>query len=209
MNAVRSAMAEAIARHYFGKSIYVQSAGVRKSEADAFTASILAEIGIDGSKHKPRTLQELEEWEGLNFDLIISLSPEAHHAALELTRTIAAEVEYWPTPDPTITQGSREQVLAEVLDLVQSVARDWQFDAPLTERTRLYEDLAFESLDLVVLGAAVQERFGQTFPFPDLFATVGQRETRDLTIGEWVDFLEQHLIDRGVPAAARAEAGGV
>ena len=69
------------------------------------------EIGIDASKHKPRTLEELEEWEGLNFDLIISLSPEAHHAALELTRTIAAEVEYWPTPDPTITQGSREQML--------------------------------------------------------------------------------------------------
>jgi protein-tyrosine-phosphatase len=104
-------MAEAIARHYFGRSIYVQSAGVRKSDPDAFMVSTLAEIGIDASKHKPRTLEELEEWEGLNFDLIISLSPEAHHAALELTRTIAAEVEYWPTPDPTLTQGSREHVL--------------------------------------------------------------------------------------------------
>ncbi len=104
-------MAEAIARHYFGKSTYVQSAGVRKSEPDGFMVSTLAEIGIDASNHKPRTLQELEEWEGLNFDLIITLSPEAHHAALELTRTIAAEVEYWPTPDPTITQGSREHVL--------------------------------------------------------------------------------------------------
>ncbi|SCZ04629.1 low molecular weight phosphatase family protein [Microvirga guangxiensis] len=111
MNAVRSPMAEAIARHYFGKSTYVQSAGVRKSDPDGFMVSTLAEIGIDASKHKPRTLQELEEWEGLNFDLIITLSPEAHHAALELTRTIAADVEYWPTPDPTITQGSREHVL--------------------------------------------------------------------------------------------------
>lgn len=111
MNSVRSPMAEAIARHYFGKSIYVQSAGVRRGETNGFMVSTLAEIGIDASKHKPRTLQELEEWEGLNFDLIISLSPEAHHAALELTRSIAAEVEYWPTPDPTITQGSREQVL--------------------------------------------------------------------------------------------------
>ncbi len=111
MNAVRSPMAEAIARHYFGKSVYVQSAGVRKGEPDSFVSSILSEIGVDASKHKPRTLDELEEWEGLNFDLIISLSPEAHHAALELTRTIAADVEYWPTPDPTITQGSREQVL--------------------------------------------------------------------------------------------------
>lgn len=105
-------MAEAIARHYFGKSIYVQSAGVRKSEPNGFMTSVLAEIGIDASKHKPRTLEELEEWEGLNFDLIISLSPEAHHAALELTRTIAADVEYWPTPDPTLVQGgSREQML--------------------------------------------------------------------------------------------------
>nr|WP_255726364.1 low molecular weight phosphatase family protein [Microvirga sp. ACRRW] len=111
MNSVRSPMAEAIARHYFGKSIYVQSAGVRKSEPDGFMVSTLSEIGIDASKHKPRTLEELEEWEGLNFDLIITLSPEAHHAALELTRTIAADVEYWPTPDPTITQGSREHML--------------------------------------------------------------------------------------------------
>lgn len=111
MNSVRSPMAEAIARHYFGKSVYVQSAGVRKGEVDPFTAVALDEIGIDGSKHKPRTLQELDEWEGLNFDLIISLSPEAHHAALELTRTIAAEVEYWPTPDPTLTQGARDQVM--------------------------------------------------------------------------------------------------
>jgi acyl carrier protein len=101
---------------------------------------------------------------------------------------------------------TRDQVLAEVLELVHSVVRDWEFDAPVTERTRLYTDLAFESLDLVVLGAAVQERFGQAFPFTDLFAEIGQREERDLTIGEWVSFLERHLVDpsdpsRRVPAA--------
>ena len=117
MNAVRSPMAEAIARHYFGKSIYVQSAGVRRGEANAFMKAALDEIGIDASRHKPRTLRELEEWEGLNFDLIISLSPEAHHAALELTRTIAADVEYWPTPDPTLVQGSRDQMLDAYRDV--------------------------------------------------------------------------------------------
>ncbi len=117
MNAVRSPMAEAIARHYFGKSIYVQSAGIRKGKTDGFMTAALDEIGIDASRHKPRTLQELEEWEGLNFDLIISLSPEAHHAAIELTRTIAAEVEYWPTPDATLVQGSREQVLDAYRDV--------------------------------------------------------------------------------------------
>ena len=110
-NAVRSPMAEAIARHYFGKSVYVQSAGIRKGEVDPFMVSALDEIGIDASRHKPRTLGELEEWEGLNFDLIVSLSPEAHHAALELTRTLAADVEYWPTADATLGQGSREQRL--------------------------------------------------------------------------------------------------
>ena len=116
-NAVRSPMAEAIARHYFGKSVYVQSAGVRRGCADGFMMAALDEIGIDAKKHKPRTLDELEEWEGLNFDLIVSLSPEAHHAALELTRTLAAEVEYWPTADPTIAQGSREQQLDAYRDV--------------------------------------------------------------------------------------------
>jgi protein-tyrosine-phosphatase len=57
------------------------------------------------------TFEELDDWEGLNFDLIVTLSPEAHHKALDLTRTIAADVEYWPTPDPTDTEGSRDQRL--------------------------------------------------------------------------------------------------
>jgi protein-tyrosine-phosphatase len=110
-------MAECIARHYFGKSVYVQSAGVHKGEVDPFTIAALDEIGIDASRHKPRTLEELDEWEGLNFDLIISLSPDAHHAALELTRTIAAEVEYWPTPDATLVQGTRGQKLDAYRDV--------------------------------------------------------------------------------------------
>lgn len=88
---------------------------------------------------------------------------------------------------------TRQQVLAEILDLVHSVAKDWEFDGPITEQTHLYADLAFESLDLVVLGAAVQERFGQMIPFTDLFAEVGQRDVHDLTIGELVSFLERHL----------------
>jgi protein-tyrosine-phosphatase len=121
-NAVRSPMAEALARHYFGKSIYVQSAGVRPGERDPFAVAALDEIGIDGSKHKPRTLAELEEWEGLNFDLIITLSPEAHHAALDLTRTVAADVEYWPTADPTLVQGAREQRLDAYRDVRDGLA---------------------------------------------------------------------------------------
>lgn len=121
-NSVRSPMAEALARHYFGKSIYVQSAGVRPGDRDPFVVSALDEIGIDGSKHKPRTLADLEEWEGLNFDLIVTLSPQAHHAALDLTRTLAAEVEYWPTADPTLVIGSRDQMLDAYRDLRDGLA---------------------------------------------------------------------------------------
>jgi protein-tyrosine-phosphatase len=110
-NAVRSPMAEALAKHFFGRSVYVQSAGVRKGEIDGFALAVLDEIGIDAMKHKPKSVAELDEWEGLNFDLIVSLSPEAHHKALDLTRTVAADVEYWPTFDPTAVQGSREQML--------------------------------------------------------------------------------------------------
>src|SRR5215470_13540863 len=92
---------------------------------------------------------------------------------------------------------SREKVQDEVLELLRGVARDWEFDKPLTADTRLLSDLAFESLDLVVLGAAVQERFRQQFPFPEFFAEIGQRQVRDLTIGEWVDFIYKHLDQQG------------
>jgi protein-tyrosine-phosphatase len=104
-------MAAAIARHYFGKSIYVASAGVRKGEVDPFVTAVMDEIGIDISRHRPMTVEQREEDEGLNFDLAISLSPQAHHRALELTRQLPIDVEYWPTPDPTIAEGSREQKL--------------------------------------------------------------------------------------------------
>ena len=110
-NAVRSPMAAGLFRELFGKRIYVASAGVQKGELDPFVVAVMNEIGIDVSRHKPITFEELEDLEGLNFDLIVSLSPEAHHKALDLTRTVAAEVEYWPTPDPTVVQGSRDQVL--------------------------------------------------------------------------------------------------
>ena len=110
LNAIRSPMAAGLFRHFFGRT-YVGSAGVRKGELDPFAVAAMEEIGLDIGKHKPMTFEEMEEWEGLNFDLIITLAPEAHHKALELTRTMAADVEYWPTPDPTATEGTREQRL--------------------------------------------------------------------------------------------------
>src|SRR5512140_2697491 len=112
LNSVRSPMAAALFRHLFGHVAYAGSAGVRTGELDPFAVAVMDEVGLDISKHRPMTFEELDDWEGLNFDLIVTLSPEAHHKALELTRTIAAEVEYWPTQDPTGAEGSREQKLA-------------------------------------------------------------------------------------------------
>jgi protein-tyrosine-phosphatase len=122
-NAVRSPMAAALFGHLFGRRVYVRSAGARKGEIDGFTTEVMDEIGLDIGKHRPMTFEELDDWEGLNFDLIVTLAPEAHHKALELTRTLAVDVEYWPTPDPTAVEGSRSQRLGayrEVRDMLMT-----------------------------------------------------------------------------------------
>ena len=111
MNAVRSPMAAGLFGQLYGKSVYVGSAGVQKGELDPFAVAVLEEVGVDIARHKPVTFEELEELEGLSFDLIVTLSPPAHHKALELTRAIAADVEYWPIVDPTAIEGNREQRL--------------------------------------------------------------------------------------------------
>jgi protein-tyrosine-phosphatase len=116
MNSVRSPMAAAILRHLAGRGVYVASAGVRAGGPDAFAATVMEEIGIDITQHTPHTLRDLYD---TSFDLIITLSPEAHHQALELTRTMAVEVEYWPTFDATgmIGYASREQILQAYRDV--------------------------------------------------------------------------------------------
>jgi protein-tyrosine-phosphatase len=107
-NSVRSPMAAAIMRHLFPSRTYVASAGIRTGEIDHFAVVVMDELGLDISAHEPQTLAELGD---LGFDLVVTLAPEAHHAAMELTRITAFEVEYWPTFDPTVTTGSREQVM--------------------------------------------------------------------------------------------------
>ncbi|WP_306140588.1 low molecular weight phosphatase family protein [Roseibium sp. MMSF_3412] len=110
MNSVRSPMAEALTQKLFPGRIYVRSAGVREGKTDPFVDAVMSEIGIDMSRHQPKTFEDLDE---SGFDLIVSLAPEAHHKALEMTRTEAVDVEYWPTMDPTLATGSREQILNE------------------------------------------------------------------------------------------------
>jgi protein-tyrosine-phosphatase len=129
LNLIRSVMAKGLLQLRFGKTIWVDSCGARKGEApDPFMAAVMDEVGIDVSKHRPKSFDELDD---LNFDLIVTLTPQAHHRALELTRTVAADVEYWPTYDPSLAQGTRDQIMDEY-----RVVRD-ALDRRIAERFKL------------------------------------------------------------------------
>ena len=108
LNSIRSPMAEALMKFLHGRRIYVQSAGVRAGAADPFVAEVLDEIGVELSRHEPRTFEEIAD---SYFDVVVSLSPEAQHHAVELTRTSATELEFWHLPDPSLVEGSREMRL--------------------------------------------------------------------------------------------------
>lgn len=101
-------MAAGILRHLMGHRIFVESVGIRVGEVSGFATAVMEEIGIDISEHQPKSFDELVD---TSFDLVISLSPEAHHTAIELTRTNSLEAVYWATLDPSDTSGSREQIL--------------------------------------------------------------------------------------------------
>jgi protein-tyrosine-phosphatase len=104
-NAIRSPMAEGILKMLHGRRIFVDSAGIRGAEVDGFAVAVMDEIGLDLTRHRAKTFDELED---TSFDLIVSLSPEAQHRAVEMTRTMAAEIEFWNTMDPSIVEGHRE-----------------------------------------------------------------------------------------------------
>jgi protein-tyrosine-phosphatase len=109
-NSVRSPMAEGLAKALYGKRFFIDSAGVRPGgELDGFSVAVMAEIGIDISGHEPKTFDDLND---TSFDLVITLTPQAQHSAIEMTRTMAVDIEYWPTLDPTATLGSRDVILA-------------------------------------------------------------------------------------------------
>jgi protein-tyrosine-phosphatase len=108
-NSVRSPMAEALAKRLYGQASYIDSVGVRASVVDGMAAAALDELGIDVHRHHAKTFDDVDP---SSFDLIVTLSPEAHHQALEFTRGTAAEVEYWPVMDPSVVEGSREMRLS-------------------------------------------------------------------------------------------------
>jgi len=107
-NSVRSPMAEAILKHLHGRRVFVDSCGARAGDLDPFAVEVLEELGIDLSKHRPKSFDDLQD---TYYDLIIALSPEAQHHAVEMTRTMACDVEFWNTMDPTFIEGNRETCL--------------------------------------------------------------------------------------------------
>ncbi|MCC7015829.1 MAG: arsenate reductase ArsC [Rhodospirillales bacterium] len=108
MNAVRSPIAEGLLKYLHGNRIYVDSVGARKGEIDPFAVAVMEEMGIDLSRHRAKSFADLED---TSFDLIVSLSPEAQHKAVEMTRAMACEVEFWNILDVTVVEGSREAKL--------------------------------------------------------------------------------------------------
>lgn len=113
-NALRSPMAEALTKYRYGTEIFVDSVGVRDGDLDPLAIAVMDEIGIDMSRHKSKRLDDLMD---TSFEVIVTLSPEAQHKAIELTRVTASEVEYWPTPDPSVEEGHRDARLVAYRDL--------------------------------------------------------------------------------------------
>ena len=114
-------MAEGILKFLHGTRIYVDSTGVRTSEVDGFAVAVMDEIGIDIASHKPKVFEALED---SYFDLIISLSPEAQHRAIEMTRVMAVEIEFWNTFDPTVVETDDRELRLEYYRQVRDQLMD-------------------------------------------------------------------------------------
>jgi protein-tyrosine-phosphatase len=133
-NQVRSPMAEALLKRLVGDRVYVDSCGLKRpamvhddvadedvaAGIDPFAEAVMAELGCDLARHRPKTFADLED---SSFDLVVSLTPEAQHRSVELARGRAADIEYWPTHDPTLTDGSREARLEAYRQVRDALAR--------------------------------------------------------------------------------------
>jgi protein-tyrosine-phosphatase len=114
-NSVRSPMAEGLMKQLYGRATYVQSAGVKNDlEVDGFAVAVCQELGIELSRHRSRSFEEMQQWgdDLSGFDLVVALSPASQRQALELTRFYHLDVEYWPVMDPTGIGETREAKLA-------------------------------------------------------------------------------------------------
>ena len=119
MNAIRSPMAAAITHHFYGPTVYAASAGLSAGDPDPFVSVVMDEIGIDLKTHRPHSLTE----DDLDFDLVVTLSDDALDSAQNLLRKTGASREHWPMPDPSTTEGGREQILDAYRSLRDTIMR--------------------------------------------------------------------------------------
>jgi protein-tyrosine-phosphatase len=128
-------MAQALMKLSFGDRVFVDSVGLKheegQDEIDPFAAAVIDELGGDLTGFRPKTFGELEDE---SFDVVISLTPEAQHRAVEIARDHAVDIEYWPTHDPTLATGSREQILDAYREVRDELARriEERFGRPST-----------------------------------------------------------------------------
>jgi protein-tyrosine-phosphatase len=127
-NSIRSPMAEGLLKHLHGRRIFVDSVGVRARPVDPFVIAVMQELGIDLGRHRNKTFDDLDD---TSFDIVVTLSPEAQHKAVEMTRIMACEVEYWPTYDPALAEGSRDVTLAAYRDVRDQLMRRLRQRFPL------------------------------------------------------------------------------
>ena len=119
-NTIRSPMAEAMMKHLHGAHVFVDSVGTERRDdaADPFAIAVMQEIALDLSGHRPMAFADMDD---LSFDLIVTFTADARAYAETLTRAVACEVEFWPTPDATLVVGNRATVMAayrEVRDII-------------------------------------------------------------------------------------------
>ena len=101
-------------KKFYGQGTYVQSVGVKNDlEIDGFSIAVCQELGVELSRHRSRSFDEMEQWgdDLSSFDLVVALSPASQRRALELTRFYHLAVEYWPILDPTGLGETREAKL--------------------------------------------------------------------------------------------------
>lgn len=95
-NSARSQMAEAIARELAGERLSIQSAGSAPSRVHPLAIQALAEIGVDASRQRSKSVDEIDPAMRAAIDTVITLcAEEVCPIYLGAARRL-----HWPLPDP-------------------------------------------------------------------------------------------------------------
>ena len=113
-NSVRSPMAEGIFKKLIDQRIFVQSAGVFDTlEIDGFTVKVCDEINVKLSKHRVRSLKEMEKEGGFTggFDLVVALTKESLEEVRKYSRYSSVMIEDWIVEEPVKDENDINQTI--------------------------------------------------------------------------------------------------